>query len=74
MLRHRLSIRIRLARLEAVRRKQVETASREAFILLGSHVGQTHLEMTSSDGGRCWFSPAARAGEAIGRFSASSPW
>jgi hypothetical protein len=51
----RLSIRKRLARLEAVRQKQAEAAGREAFIVLGAHQGETHLEMTGSDGGRSWF-------------------
>jgi len=45
-----------LERLEAVQRKQAEAAGREAFIVLGSYDGETHLEMTSSpDAGRCWF-------------------
>jgi hypothetical protein len=51
----RLSIRKRLARLDAVRQKQAEAAGREAFIVLGAHQGETHLEMTGSDGGRSWF-------------------
>ena len=50
-----LSIRKRLARLEAVRQKQAETSGREAFVVLGTHEGETHIEMTGSDGGRCWF-------------------
>jgi hypothetical protein len=51
----RLSIRKRLARLEAVRRQQAENSGREAFIVLECYEGETHLEMTGSDGGRSWF-------------------
>jgi hypothetical protein len=50
-----LSIRKRLEHLEAVRQKQAENSGREAFIVLGYYDGERHLEMTSSDGGRCWF-------------------
>jgi hypothetical protein len=50
-----LSIRKRLARLEASRQQQVESAGREAFVVMGAHEGETHLEMSVCDGGRCWF-------------------
>jgi hypothetical protein len=45
----------RLERLEAARQEQAEAAGREAFVVVGTYEGETHLEMSSSDGGRCWF-------------------
>ena len=64
-----LSIRKRLARLEASRQQQVESAGREAFVVMGAHEGETHLEMSVCDGGRCWFlARGAWAGAADFRF------
>lgn len=64
-----LSIRKRLARLEAVREKQAEAAGREAFIVSGFYDGETHLEMTSSpDAGRCWFLEQPGPGPQISDF------
>ncbi len=67
-----LSIQKRLERLEA-RQKQVETSGREAFVVLGTHEGERHLELSSSDGGRCWFQekpgPRPQISD-LGRFSA----
>ena len=63
-----VSILKRLARLEAVRQKQALTSGREAFIVLGYYDGERHLEMTSSDGGRCWFLEQPGPGPQISDF------
>jgi hypothetical protein len=63
-----LSIRKRLTRLEAVREKQAEAAGREAFIVLGAYDGETHLEMTGSDGGRSWFLKRSGPGKQLTDF------
>jgi hypothetical protein len=68
----RLSIWKRLARLEAVRQKQAETLGREAFIVMGTHEGETHLEMTGSDGGRCWFQEQPGPGPQLAHFGSFS--
>jgi hypothetical protein len=57
----------RLKRLEAVRHKQVDTG-REAFVVLGDYEGERHLEMTSSDAGRCWFQEKPGRGPQISDF------
>jgi hypothetical protein len=63
-----LSIRKRLARLEAFRRQQAENSGREAFIVLESYEGETHLEMTGSDGGRSWFLKRSGPGKQLTDF------
>jgi hypothetical protein len=45
----------RLERLEAARRKQAEAAGRMAFIVIGPPDGETHLVLSNSDRGTCWF-------------------
>jgi len=64
----RSSINKRLERLEAARRKQAESAYRGAFVVLGAHEGETHLEMTGSDGGQCWFQVCPGPGPQISDF------
>jgi hypothetical protein len=50
----RSSIRRRLARLEAIR--QANPSGREAHVVVGRYVGETHIEMTGSPvGGRYYF-------------------
>lgn len=67
-LKHSLSIRKRLARLEAVRQEQAETSGRDAFIVTCGYQGERHLELTSSDGGRCWFQERPGPGPQISDF------
>ena len=57
----------RLKRLEAARHKQADTG-REAFVVLGCYDGERHLEMTSSDAGRCWFQEKPGPGPQISDF------
>ena len=64
----RLSIGKRLTRLEAVRQKQAETSGRDAFVVMGIHEGATHLALTSSDGGCCWFQQQPGPGPQISDF------
>jgi hypothetical protein len=58
----------RLARLEAVRQKQAETAGREAFIVWDPFDGEKHLKITSSDAGRCWFQEMPGPGPQLSDF------
>ena len=68
-MKHGLSIRKRLERLEAVRQKQADAAGREAFIEIGLCDGETHLVMTSSpDAGRCWFQERPGPGPQLSDF------
>jgi hypothetical protein len=57
----------RLKRLEAARHKQADTG-RGAFVVLRCYDGERHLEMTSSDAGRCWFQEKPGPGPQISDF------
>jgi hypothetical protein len=64
-----LSLLKRLLRLEAVQQKKAETSGREAFIVMGGHEGETHLEMTSSpDAVSCWFQQRPGPGPQLSDF------
>lgn len=60
----------RLERLETVRRKQAEEAGRAAFIVLESYEGETHLEITDSNGGCSWFLKRPGPGKQLTDFGA----
>ena len=54
--------------MEAIRQKRAEKSGREAFVVQGSYDGETHLEMTCTDGGLCWFLERPGPGPQISDF------
>jgi hypothetical protein len=57
-----------LERAECVRQRQADTAGQEAFVVFGCFDGERHLEMTSSDAGRCWFQERPGPGPQLADF------
>jgi hypothetical protein len=69
----RLSLLKRLERLETVHKMQTEPAGRDALIEAGCCDGETHLVMTSSSFGRCWFQERLGRGPQLADFGEFAP-